>query len=38
MQEIPVGKPIIDIKQATINQQHYLAVLGENELSMYKWN
>jgi len=36
-QELSVGKPVLDIKQATINQQNYLAVLGETELMMYKW-
>jgi len=36
-QELSVGKPVLDIKQATINQQNYLAILGETELIMYKW-
>jgi len=36
-QELSVGKPVLDIKQATINQQNYLAILGETELMMYKW-
>jgi len=37
-QELSVGKPVLDIKQATINQQNYLAILGETELMMYKWD
>jgi len=37
IQEISVGKPVLDIKQASINQVNYLAVLGETELLMYKW-
>jgi len=37
-QELSVGKPVLDIKQATINQQNYLAILGETELMMYKWS
>jgi len=37
-QEVSVGKPVLDIKQATINQQNYLAILGETELMMYKWD
>eukprot|EP00092_Neocalanus_flemingeri_P015682 GFUD01016976.1.p1 GENE.GFUD01016976.1~~GFUD01016976.1.p1 ORF type:complete len:694 (+),score=255.48 GFUD01016976.1:36-2117(+) len=36
-QELPVGKPVLDIKQATINQQNFLAILGDTELVMYKW-
>jgi len=36
-QELCVGKPVLDIKQATINQQNYLAILGETELSMFRW-
>jgi len=36
-QELSVGKPVLDIKQANINQQNYLAILGETELIMYKW-
>lgn len=35
VQEIGVGKPVLDIKTASINNQQYLAVLGETELSMY---
>ena len=35
VQEIGVGKPVLDIKTAVINDQQYLAVLGETELSMF---
>ena len=37
-QELSVGKPVLDIMQATINQQNYLAILGETELMMFKWD
>ena len=36
VQEIGVGKPVLDIKTAHINNQQYLAVLGETDLIMYK--
>jgi len=38
LQELRVDKPIIDIKPITINDDKYLALLGETDLIMYKWN
>jgi len=37
LQEVNVGKPVIDIQAAEINGVKYLAALGETELTMYKW-
>jgi len=36
VQEIGVGKPVLDIKTANINDQLYLALLCETELIMHK--
>jgi len=37
MQEVNIGKPVLDIQAAEINGSRYLAALGETELTMYKW-
>ena len=37
VQELAVERPVLDLCQAVINRDRYLAVLGENELTMYKW-
>ena len=37
VQELPVGRPVVDICQAVINRERFLAVLGETDLTMYKW-
>jgi len=37
LQEVAVGKPVLDIQPVSINTDRYLAVLGETELMMYKW-
>lgn len=37
LQEVAVGKPVLDIQAVSINNDRYLAVLGETELMMYKW-
>ena len=36
VQELGLGKPVLDIKTASINNIQYLAILGETELSMYR--
>jgi len=36
VQELGLGKPVLDIKAASINNIQYLAILGETELSMYR--
>ena len=36
VQEIGLGKPVLDIKTASINDIQYLSILGETELSMYR--
>ena len=36
VQELGVGKPVLDVKVAAINNQQYLAVLGETDLNMYR--
>ena len=36
IQEIGIGKPVLDIKMTTINSVQYLAILGETDLNMYK--
>jgi hypothetical protein len=36
-QEVNVGRPVLDVQSAVINGATYLAVLGETELTMYKW-
>eukprot|EP00088_Acartia_fossae_P063041 TRINITY_DN7661_c0_g1_i11.p1 TRINITY_DN7661_c0_g1~~TRINITY_DN7661_c0_g1_i11.p1 ORF type:complete len:783 (-),score=136.21 TRINITY_DN7661_c0_g1_i11:343-2664(-) len=38
MQELKVDRPIVDIKQMKLNDERYLALLGETELTVYKWN
>lgn len=37
VQELNIGRPVLDLCQATINGDRHLAVLGETELTMYKW-
>lgn len=37
LQELVVGKPVLDIQAAHINGERYLAAVGETELIMYKW-
>jgi len=37
VQELNIGRPVLDVCQATINGDRHLAVLGETELTMYKW-
>jgi len=37
VQEINIGRPVLDLCQANINGERRLAVLGETELTMYKW-
>ena len=36
LQELRLASPVLDIKTATVNDQVYLSVLGETELSMFK--
>ena len=36
VQEVGIGKPVLDIKLTSINTEKYLAILGETELNMYK--
>ena len=36
IQEIGIGKPVLDIKLTSINTEKYLAILGETDLNMYK--
>jgi len=37
LQEVLIGKPVLDIQSAEINGSRYLAALGETDLTMYKW-
>jgi len=37
LQEISIGKPVLDVQALELNGVKNLAVLGENELTMYKW-
>ena len=36
VQEVGIGKPVLDIKLTSINNEKYLAILGETDLIMYK--
>ena len=36
VQKLGLGKPVLDIKVASINNIQYLPILGETELSMYR--
>ena len=38
LQEIAVAKPITDICYAILNQNHYVVVLCETEIAVYKWS
>ena len=37
LQELNIGKPVLDIQSVELNGVKNLAVLGENDLTMYKW-
>ena len=37
VQEIPVERPIVDVCAFSLNAEHYVTVLCEAELIMYKW-
>ena len=36
LQEVGIGKPVLDIMLTSINTDKYLAILGENDLHMYR--
>ena len=36
VQEVGIGKPVLDIKLTSVNSEKYLAILGETDLNMYK--
>ena len=38
LQEIPVAKPILDICYSILNQNHYVVILCDTELAVYKWS
>jgi hypothetical protein len=38
VQEIPVDRPIVDVCAFSLNAEHYVTVLCEAELIMYKWS
>jgi len=37
VQDFNIGRPVLDLCQANINGERHLAVLGETDLTMYKW-
>ena len=36
VQEVGIGRPVLDIKLTSVNTEKYLAILGETDLNMYK--
>jgi len=37
IKQLKVEKPVIDIKAIKLNDERYIALLGETELTLYKW-
>ena len=37
LQEISIEKPILNLESVRLNDEHYLCILSENEVHIYKW-
>ena len=37
VQEISIEKPILNLESVRLNDEHYLCILSENEVHIYKW-